>query len=150
MTKEEVYEDVENRINLLVDGERDQIAIMSTIACELFQAFDSFHWVGFYRHIGNETLKVGPYLGGHGCLTILFSRGVCGKCATTKETQIIADINDIPFHIACAATTRSEIVVPVLSSRQEVIAVLDVDSDDPNNFDGLDQKFLERIVSVLH
>ena len=69
-------------------------------------SFDHFDWVGFYRNVGNETLKIGPYQGGHGCLVIPFSKGVCGACARTRKTQLVPDVNAIPDHIACSATTQ--------------------------------------------
>ena len=94
-------------------------------------------------------LKVGPYQGGHGCLTISFDRGVCGLCAREKTTQIDADVTLLPYHIACSGTTVSEIVVPVLDDLGEVRAVLDIDSDLPDVFDALDQEKLEQLAAVV-
>jgi L-methionine (R)-S-oxide reductase len=118
-------------------------------AAELRLAFPHFHWVGFYRVVSPGLLKVGPYQGGHGCLTIPFDRGVCGRCAREKMTQIVADVSQLPYHIACSSTTLSEIVVPLLDSAGEVRAVLDIDSDFPDAFDSLDQEFLERLVAEI-
>jgi L-methionine (R)-S-oxide reductase len=145
MNKQEIYDEVLLRIGGILDGENDRISAMAQIACELYHAFEQFHWVGFYRRVGDELLKIGPYQGGHGCSTIDFSRGVCGKCATEKQTQIIDDVTKIPFHIACSSTTRSEIVVPVLDSTGDLIAVLDIDSDDPAAFDDLDAQMLGMV-----
>ncbi len=81
---------------------------------------------------------------GGDCLTISFDRGVCGRCAREKSTQIVADVSQLPYHIACSATTHSEIVVPLLDSSGEVRAVLDIDSDLPNAFDTVDQVALSE------
>jgi L-methionine (R)-S-oxide reductase len=140
------WAEVEARILALIEGEDDEIALMATIACELHHGFDRFDWVGFYRNVGNETLKIGPYQGGHGCLVIPFSRGVCGACARRRETLIVPDVDAFPDHIACSASTRSEIVVPVFR-KGELIAVLDVDSDTPDAFTDEDQAVLERILA---
>lgn len=143
------YEDCLERIDALLDGETDWIAAMATVACELHHQFEAFHWTGFYRHTTPEKLVVGPYQGGHGCLHIDFSRGVCGKAATTRETQLIEDVEAIPHHIACSSTTRSEIVVPVLLPDRTVLAVLDVDSDHLAAFDAIDRHYLERLCDKL-
>ena len=142
----ETYSKTSKIIAALVEGESDDISKMATIACELFHAFDGFDWVGFYRNVGDGTLKVGPYQGARGCLVIPFSKGVCGACASTAKTQIVGDVNAVANHIACSSTTRSEIVVPVWSEG-ELIAVLDVDSDKLANFDKTDQRQLEAILA---
>ena len=132
-------------LDALCEGETDQVALMATIACELYSASESFNWVGFYRSIGNDTLKIGPYQGAHGCLTIPFSRGICGKCAREKTIQSVADVTKVQDHIACSSTTRSEIVLPILSSTGDLIAVLDIDSDTPQAFDEVDEEQLPYI-----
>lgn len=140
------WSEVSGRITALVEGEHDEIARMATIACELYHAFDHFDWVGFYRVVEPEVLKIGPYQGGHGCLVIPFSKGVCGTAARTGKTQLVPDVNAIADHIACSATTRSEIVLPVFSGG-ELIAVLDIDSDTPDAFTTGDQQALEAIIA---
>ena len=100
-------------IDSLTHGETDQIALMATIACEVYHADARFDWVGFYRVTAPETLKIGPYQGGHGCLVIPFSRGVCGACARSRAPQLVADVNAFPDHIACSSSTLSELVLPV-------------------------------------
>ncbi len=147
--KTELYQHAWRNIQALTEGERDEIAVLATVAAELYHAFPHFHWVGFYRVVSPGVLKVGPYQGGHGCLTIPFERGVCGRCAREHATQIIADVTRVPEHIACSATTMAEIVVPVLDAAGELRAVLDVDSDIPGIFDELDQEALERLASVV-
>jgi GAF domain-containing protein len=92
---------------------------------------------------------VGPYQGGHGCIDIAFGRGVCGTAASTKATQLVPDVNAFPGHIACSSSTLSEIVVPVLTPDGDVIAVLDVDSDQSDAFDVVDQEALESLCAEL-
>lgn len=140
-------EEIAARIAALIEGEDDAVAKMATIACELFHAFDDWHWVGFYRVVAPELLKIGPYQGGHGCLVIPFSRGVCGYCATIRQTVIVPDVEAFPGHIACSSSTRSEIVVPVFS-KGELVAVFDVNSDLPDAFGEADKVFLETLLSA--
>jgi L-methionine (R)-S-oxide reductase len=147
--KQQVYNQAGPDIRALIAGERDEIAVLATVAAELHHAFPHFHWVGFYRVVSPGLLKVGPYQGHHGCLTIPFERGVCGRCAREKATQLVADVTQVPYHIACSSTTRSEIVVPVVDARGEVRAVLDVDSDLPGVFDAVDQKALEALAAEV-
>jgi len=143
------YAEVAARIRAVCEGEDDPVALMATVACELFHAFDHFDWVGFYRVVGPELLKIGPYQGGHGCLVIPFSRGVCGAAARERRTQVVPDVDAFPDHIACASSTRSEIVVPVFDARGRLIAVLDVDSDTPTAFDDGDATALEALMAAV-
>jgi L-methionine (R)-S-oxide reductase len=149
MEKSERYKIALQAIEALVDDEDDNIAMMATIACELKQVFETFSWAGFYRVVKPGVLKVGPYQGTHGCLEIPFGKGVCGKCASEKETQIVADVAKIPYHIACSNETKSEIVVPVFDKNNNLIAVLDIDSNLPDNFDEIDRKNLETVCEVF-
>lgn len=149
LEKRQCYAQTAQHIHALISGESDEIAVLATVAAELFHAFPHFHWVGFYRVVSPGLLKVGPYQGGHGCLTISFDRGVCGLCAREKTTQIVADVTLLPYHIACSGTTVSEIVVPILDDRGEVRAVLDIDSDLPDVFDALDKEQLEQLAAVV-
>jgi len=143
------YARVRSRIESLLGGERDAIAIYATVACELHWAFASYDWTGFYRRVGPEGLLIGPYQGSHGCLEISFSRGVCGAAARTRATQVVPDVHAFPGHIACSSSTQSEIVVPVLSPEGDVLAVLDVDSNRPAAFDGVDQEALESLCAWI-
>ena len=104
----------------------------------------TFSWVGFYRLIDEITLKVGPYQGTHGCLTINIEKGVCGKCVRENKIQIENDVCKIPHHIACSSETKSEIVLPVRDSENKVKAVLDIDSKEINCFDEVDEKYLMK------
>ena len=129
----------------LIEGETDQIALMATLACEVFHADDRFDWVGFYRVISPGLLKIGPYQGGHGCLVIPFERGVCGACAREEAAQLVPDVDAFPGHIACASSTRSELVLPVFDTNG-LIAVFDLDSDQPDAFTLEDQVQLQAIL----
>ena len=111
------YDQIAKSIASLTEGETDTVALMATVACELHHADDRFDWTGFYRVTAPEMLKIGPYQGGHGCLQIPFSRGVCGAAARTGKTQLVADVVSFPGHIACASSTRSEVALPVLDQR---------------------------------
>ena len=139
------YSEVTKSIAAICEGETDTITKMATISCELFHAMEGFDWVGFYRVVEPGLLKVGPYQGGHGCLAIPFNKGVCGACARTEETQIVPDVNAFTDHIACSSSTQSEIVLPVFENGK-LIAVLDVDSDKPDDFDESDKMALEGIL----
>ncbi|MRR09285.1 GAF domain-containing protein [bacterium] len=139
---QEQYDSLFRRLDSLCAGEGDAVALMATIACELRSAFSDFHWVGFYRAVGDRTLKIGPYQGGHGCLTIPFDKGVCGQCAREQRVINVTDVTAVPHHIACSGSTRSEIVVPIVDGAGALLAVLDVDSDLPAAFAEADERNL--------
>ena len=139
------YEDLAKRIAALTTGETDEVALMATLACEIHHSDDRFDWTGFYRVTEPELLKIGPYQGGHGCLVIPFARGVCGAAARTGQTQLVPDVEAFPGHIACASSTRSELVIPVFAQRG-VIGVLDIDSNQPDAFTQEDGDALEAIL----
>ncbi len=143
------YHDVGSAMVSLCEGERDTISLMATVSCELFHAFKHFDWVGFYRAIDEQTLKIGPYQGGHGCLTIPFDRGVCGACARTRKTIIVPNVEAFEDHIACSSSTRSEIVLPVFDSAGKFIAVLDIDSDQRDAFDDVDGRDLGALLAHI-
>jgi L-methionine (R)-S-oxide reductase len=126
----------------------DDIALMATINSVLSHAFPHFYWTGFYR-VCSGRLAVGPYIGTVGCLQIELGRGVCGTAAAQRETIIVPDVNQFPGHIACDPNAKSEIVVPVFDRKGELIAVLDVDSNQLNAFDEEDRAGLERIVALF-
>ena len=143
------YEDLSKTIASLCAGEDDVIALMASVVCELHHSDDRFDWTGFYRVTGPEMLKIGPYQGGHGCLQIPFSRGVCGAAARLKTTQLVPDVEAFEGHIACASSTRSELVLPVFNGTGDVIAVLDIDSDQPDAFSQEDAQALEAILASV-
>src|SRR5664279_513942 len=147
LPKREAYATLAGHVDAVLDGVRDPIAGMSTIAALTHHAF-GFLWTGFYRVVEpGRRLQVGPYQGTLGCLDIAFGRGVCGTAAAEQRTMIVADVLAFPGHIACDARARSEIVVPVFDAKRALIAVLDVDSERPGTFDEADRAGLERIVS---
>jgi L-methionine (R)-S-oxide reductase len=147
--KQQSYDLVRAHIRDLIAGETDSIAVMATVVCALHHGFDYFDWTGFYRVVAPGLLKVGPYQGSHGCLTISFDRGVCGAAARLRQTQLVPDVTRFPGYIACSAATRSEIVVPVLSPAGDLVAVLDVDSDRLHAFDEIDAAHLEEICKMV-
>ncbi|WP_282152986.1 GAF domain-containing protein [Ruegeria atlantica] len=143
------YDTLAKTIAALTEGETDSVALMATIACEVHHSDDRFDWTGFYRATEPGLLKIGPYQGGHGCLVIPFDRGVCGAAARTGMVQLVPDVEAFPGHIACASSTRSELVLPVLNAAGDVIAVFDIDSDQPNAFNEQDARQLSGILSSV-
>ncbi len=141
------YEDAAKTITALCEGESDAVALMATVVCELHHRDDRFDWTGFYRVVAPEMLKIGPYQGGHGCLVIPFSRGVCGAAARRGEVQVVADVETFADHIACSSSTRSEIVLPVWNGAGQLLGVLDIDSDRPNAFTQQDAECLASILA---
>ncbi|WP_439123104.1 GAF domain-containing protein [Marivita sp.] len=128
------YPTLAKTIAALTDGESDAVSLMATVACEVHHADDRFDWTGFYRVAGRDLLKIGPYQGGHGCLSIPFTRGVCGAAARTGQVQLVSDVDAFPGHIACASSTQSELVLPVWNGTGRLLGVLDIDSDQPDAF----------------
>ena len=143
------YHEVSARIFALIDNEDDWISAMATVVCELHNSFEYFHWTGFYRSVAPELLKIGPYQGGHGCLQIPYSKGVCGLAARSQVTQKVDNVNAIADHIACSATTQSELVVPIVGADGSTKAVLDIDSDDKAVFTDVDAEQIEEICKRL-
>lgn len=140
------YSTLSKTIASLTQGEDDDVALMATIACEVHHADDRFDWTGFYRVVAPDLLKIGPYQGGHGCLVIPFARGVCGAAARTGQVQLVDDVETYPGHIACASSTRSELVLPVFNRAGDVIAVFDIDSNRPAAFTRNDADALSGIL----
>jgi len=143
------YTTLSKTLHALTEGETDSVALMATVACEVHHTDDRFDWTGFYRVTDPELLKIGPYQGGHGCLVIPFARGVCGAAARTGETQLVEDVDAFPGHIACASSTRSEIVLPVWDGKGELLGVFDIDSNQPAAFDQTDADALAVILKSV-
>ncbi|HEY9021770.1 MAG TPA: GAF domain-containing protein [Paracoccaceae bacterium] len=141
------YNDLAATIKALTEGESDTVALMATVACEVHHSDDRFDWTGFYRVTAPELLKIGPYQGGHGCLVIPFSRGVCGAAARTGQVQIVPDVEAFPGHIACSSSTRSELVLPVFSGAGKLLGVFDIDSDQPDAFTEDDAQAIQSILA---
>jgi GAF domain-containing protein len=152
MNKREAYEESLREVRAIWSDEGgvslDDVALMATINSILVQHFDHYFWTGFYRVCG-DRLVVGPYIGTVGCLQIELGKGVVGTCGAKRETIIVPDVNQFPGHIACDARSKSEIVVPVFDRDQQLIAVLDVDSDRFDAFDEDDRAGLEAIVALF-
>jgi L-methionine (R)-S-oxide reductase len=143
------YKGLAQTIASLTQGESDEVALMATVACEVHHSDARFDWTGFYRNVGAETLKIGPYQGGHGCLVIPFNRGVCGAAARTEQVQLVADVNAFSDHIACASSTQSELVLPVFAGDGRLLGVFDLDSDQPNAFTQTDADQFESILKAV-
>ncbi len=143
------YAEVLAQVRSILEDQHDWVAAMATVVCELHGAFEYYDWTGFYRAVSSDLLLIGPYQGGHGCLSIPFSRGVCGAAARARATQLVPDVDAFPDHIACSTSTRSELVVPVLTPTNRLLAVIDVDSDAPAAFTEADARGVEAIAAEL-
>lgn len=146
-SKSEKYALLYKQIVAVVEREADTIANMANIAAMIHSTF-SFWWTGFYRVIGEE-LVLGPFQGPLACSRIAYGRGVCGTAWSTGQTQVVPDVEQFPGHIACSSLSRSEIVVPVRRG-EDIVAVLDIDSEDLATFDNTDQEWLEKIAQLLY
>jgi L-methionine (R)-S-oxide reductase len=144
--KEERYRSLVPQIAALVEGEKDVIANLSNIAAALKQGMN-FFWVGFYL-VKENQLVLGPFQGPIACTRIDFGKGVCGASWKEKRTILVPDVDAFPGHIACSSASRSEIVLPGFKSN-DVHLVLDVDSDQLNDFDAIDQRYLEQIMRIV-
>jgi GAF domain-containing protein len=145
-TKEEIYQALLPQVEALISGEQDLVANLANIAAALREAF-GFFWVGFYVVQGQE-LVLGPFQGPIACTRIAYGRGVCGTAWKELKTQLVPDVEAFPGHIACSSASKSEIVVPAFQNG-EVFLVLDVDSDQLDNFDAVDQRYLEALMGML-
>lgn len=143
------YDDLVQTLLSLTAGETDEIALMATVTAEIHHADSRFDWTGFYRVTQPEVLKIGPYQGGHGCLVIPFARGVCGAAARSMQPQRVDDVHAFDGHIACASSTRSELVLPVVNGAGQLIAVFDIDSDQPAAFTAEDETRLSEILALI-
>ena len=143
------YDLLAQSLEALCHGETDAVALMATVACEVHHAHALADWTGFYRVTGPDMLKIGPYQGGHGCLVIPFARGVCGAAARTGLVQLVPDVEAFDGHIACASSTRSELVLPVWNGRGRLLGVLDIDSDTPAAFTAVDEAWLVPLLAEV-
>ena len=145
--KETLYRELLTEVEGLVDGESDEIANMANIAAAIHAKF-GFHWVGFYRVVGEE-LVLGPFQGPVACTRIAFGRGVCGTAWKEARTLIVPDVDLFPGHIACSALSRSEIVIPIVR-QGAVVAELDIDSAERGTFDAVDERYLTRLLAAFY
>ncbi|MBS1754909.1 MAG: GAF domain-containing protein [Ferruginibacter sp.] len=146
-TKEEIYQSLIPQIKALLDGEPDLVANLANVAAALKEQF-KWLWVGFYL-VKEDELVLGPFQGPVACTRIKKGRGVCGTAWQNVQTLIVDDVEKFPGHIACSSLSRSEIVVPIIRNNV-VVAVLDVDSEAVNQFDEIDKKYLEEIISLIN
>lgn len=152
-SKEKVYQSLIPQIKALIDGEPDLIANLANITAALKEQF-GWLWVGFYlikpssSEAMEDELVLGPFQGPVACTRIKKGRGVCGAAWQNAATLIVDDVEKFPGHIACSSLSRSEIVVPIIRNK-EVLGVLDVDSEALAQFDEVDKKYLEEIISLL-
>jgi GAF domain-containing protein len=154
--KAEQYQSLIPQIKGLLDGETDLVANMANVVASLKEQF-GWLWVGFYvvkpvstktSGVEDDELVLAPFQGPVACTRIKKGRGVCGSCWAQAATLIVPDVEKFPGHIACSSLSRSEIVVPVIRNNK-VVAVLDIDSSELNQFDTTDQQYLEEITSLI-
>jgi L-methionine (R)-S-oxide reductase len=145
-TKQEQYLSLIPQIKGMLEGETDLIANLANVAAALKEQFNWF-WVGFYL-IKNDELVLAPFQGPVACTRIKKGRGVCGTSWQQQKTLIVPDVEKFPGHIACSSLSRSEIVVP-LYNHGKIVGVLDVDSEHLDQFDDVDQQYLEEIVALI-
>ena len=150
--KSALYRDLAAALDALIADEPDPIANMANAAALIFESLPEINWVGFYRNIGGE-LVVGPFQGRPACIRIPFGSGVCGTAAATRQAQRVDDVDAFPGHIACDSASRSELVVPIVGSDGELIAVLDLDSPRPARFTEEDEagfvELCERLARAI-
>ena len=146
-TKEEKYASLIPQVEGLLAGETDLVANLANVSAALKEQF-KWLWVGFYL-VKQDELVLGPFQGPVACTRIRKGRGVCGTSWVQAKTLIVADVEKFPGHIACSSLSRAEIVVPVIRNN-EVVAVLDVDSEEVDSFDQTDQDYLEQIVKLIN
>jgi L-methionine (R)-S-oxide reductase len=146
-TKKESYESLLPQIKGLLQGEDDLVANLANIAAALKEQFGWF-WVGFYLVKGDE-LVLGPFQGPVACTRIRKGRGVCGTSWQNSEVLIVPDVEKFPGHIACSSLSKSEIVLPIIREGK-VLGVLDVDSDELDQFDSTDAHYLEQVLNLLN
>jgi len=146
-TKESQYQSLLPQIEALLTGEKDLIANLANVAAALKSQFN-FFWVGFYLIKENE-LVLGPFQGPVACTRIKKGKGVCGTAWAEEKVMIVPDVDQFPGHIACSAASKSEIVLP-LRYKGEIIGVLDVDSDELDNFDETDEQYLIETINLLN
>lgn len=144
--KEEQYQSLIPQIAALLEGEADLIANLGNVSAALKEQFN-FFWVGFYL-VKNGQLVLGPFQGPVACTRIALGKGVCGAAWKQRKALIVPDVDAFPDHIACSSASKSEIVIPIIRD-QDVLAVLDVDSAELDQFDAVDEKYLGQILDLL-
>lgn len=141
------YDLLQKQVSSLIEDESNMIAILSNISALLNDSLDQINWVGFYLVEDNELI-LGPFQGHPACVHIAIGKGVCGTAVAKDESQLVADVNAFPGHIACDANSKSEIVIPIHKD-SNVIGVLDIDAPITNRFNNEDKQGLENIVAII-
>lgn len=147
-TKDDFYEDLCNTLRALISDEKDWLANLANASALLWMMLDDINWSGFYFY-KNDQLVLGPFQGKPACTHIELGKGVCGKAAITRETQVVENVHEFPGHIACDSQSNSEIVLPIIKN-DKLIGVLDIDSPLYSRFDQTDRKYLEEFVAILN
>ncbi len=146
-SKAELYDALAEQMRGLLHDERDRVANAANFSALVFHALPDLNWCGFYFYDGTE-LVVGPFQGKPACVRIALGRGVCGTAAASRQTQLVPDVHAFEGHIACAAASRSEIVVPLYRG-DTLIGVWDVDSPIPARFDEDDRAGMQRLCALF-
>ena len=143
----EKYEELNKQLEALITGIDYDITILSNASALLNEYLENINWVGFYL-LKDNILKLGPFQGKVACMMIPLNKGVCGHCATTKETIIVKDVHEFKGHIACDSRSLSEICVPIIINN-ELYGLLDIDSPITNRFSDLDKEYLEKATKII-
>jgi L-methionine (R)-S-oxide reductase len=142
------YAALANELRSLLADERDLIANAANATSLIYHALPHLNWCGVY-FIKEGELVVGPFQGKPACVRIALGKGVCGTAAARRETIVVPDVHQFPGHIACDAASRSEIVIPLITSKAELLGVLDLDSPELARFDEEDRRGLEQLAAVF-
>ena len=145
--KESLYQTINEQLSYLLDGEPNVLANLSNASALLKTSFPNTVFTGFYLFDGNELI-LGPFQGRVSCVRIALGKGVCGESAASRQTVIVGDVKTYPNYISCDSSARSEIVVPMVKEGR-LLGVLDLDSSLVDDYDDLDQKYLEEFVAIL-
>ena len=148
LPKAEFYQELVSQARSLLEGESNQIANAANLSALIFHSLPELNWAGFYFALDGE-LVVGPFQGKPACVRIPMGRGVCGRAAETRETQVVPDVDAFPGHIACDSASRSEIVIPLQKASGELVGVLDIDSPVLARFDDEDRRGLEEVARIF-
>ena len=148
LPKAEFYRELASQARSLLEGESNQIASAANLSALIFHSLPELNWAGFYFALDGE-LVVGPFQGKPACVRIPMGRGVCGRAAETRETQVVPDVDAFPGHIACDSASRSEIVIPLQKASGELVGVLDIDSPVLARFDDEDRRGLEEVARIF-
>lgn len=147
LSKEEKYQQLIPQINALVSGETDSIANVSNIMAALKYSFN-WLWVGVY-FVKNDELVLGPFQGPIACTRIKKGKGVCGASWEQNKILVVPNVDEFPGHIACSSASKSEIVLPILNNKNEVVMIFDIDSEHFNHFDATDEKYLSEVTQLI-